>query len=238
LGSYSALLREIPSHPEVRSCSNGAHALALLDSEPFTMLICDLKMPKMDGLQVIAIARRKFPALRIVVLTAVGDEKYRARAYSMGAELFWRKPATREELLLFQDCVESLLGQQAQAGFRGMQNKSLVDIIQLECLSHCSSVLRIVQGAQEGRIWLQNGEVIDAQANQLSGEEAFREIFSWHSGNFEILPPQADRPRTIHNSCQGLLLDSAQALDEAQQGSGNQPAGSFRRRSAKSTSRS
>jgi hypothetical protein len=61
---------------------------------------------------------------------------------------------------------------------------------------------------------VQSGEIIDASAASFTGEEAFREILSWKSGNFEILPAEPDRPRTIHNSCQGLLLDSAQALDE------------------------
>jgi len=43
---------------------------AMLEAEPFQLLICDLKMPKMDGLQVLAIVRRKYPQLRTVALTA------------------------------------------------------------------------------------------------------------------------------------------------------------------------
>jgi hypothetical protein len=49
----------------------------------------------------------------------------------------------------------------------------------------------------------------------MTGEEAFREILSWKGGNFEILPADPARPRTINNSYQGLLLDTAQALDES-----------------------
>ena len=45
--------------------------IALLESESFSMLISYLCMPKMDGLQVLSIVRRKFPQLRIVVMTAV-----------------------------------------------------------------------------------------------------------------------------------------------------------------------
>ena len=45
-----------------------------------------------------------------------------------------------------------------------MQSKSLVDIIQLECLSQSSVLLKINTGAVEGKIWIQNGEVIDAEA--------------------------------------------------------------------------
>jgi CheY-like chemotaxis protein len=213
---YQELLQQLPSKPEVRVCNSGARAIALLESEPFTLLITDLRMPKMDGLQVLAIVRRKYPYLRIIVLTGVLDEEYRSRAYAQGVDMFWQKPSSTEEFNLFKDCIESLLDRdvQTEGGFRGMQSKSLVDLIQLECLSQSSAVLHISQGGVSGKIWVQSGEIIDAATASFTGEEAFKEILSWKSGNFEILPPEPDRPRTIHNSYQGLLLDSAQALDE------------------------
>jgi CheY-like chemotaxis protein len=216
LDLYQELLKQLPSKPEVQVCNSGARAIALLDSEPFTLLITDLRMPKMDGLQVLAIVRRKFPHLRIIVLTGVLDEEYRSRAYAQGVELFWQKPASSEEIKLFQDCIEALLDREnrQEGGFRGMQSKSLVDLIQLECLSRSSSVLRITHGALDGKIWLQDGDIIDATTANLVGEDAFREILSWKSGNFELLPSDPDRTRTITNSSQGLLLDSVQAIDE------------------------
>ena len=64
----------------------------------------------MDGLQVLSIVRRKFPRLRIIVLTSILDEEYRSRAYAQGVELFWQKPGSSEEVKLFQHCIESLLG--------------------------------------------------------------------------------------------------------------------------------
>ncbi len=218
LDLYQELLKQLPSAPEVNTCNSGARAIAMLESQPYTLLITDLRMPKMDGLQVLAIVRRKFPQLRIIVLTGIMDEEYRSRAYAQGIELFWQKPGSSEEVKLFQDCIESLLGREIQdtTGFRGVQHKSLVDLIQLECLSRSSSVLRITQGGLDGRIWVQNGDLIDATSGALGGEEAFREILSWKGGNFEILPAEPNRARNIYNSYQGLLLDTAQALDEQQ----------------------
>jgi DNA-binding NarL/FixJ family response regulator len=51
------------------------------------LLISDLNMPKMDGLQVLMLVRRKFPQLRTAVLTSVADEQFRARGYAMGIDL-------------------------------------------------------------------------------------------------------------------------------------------------------
>ena len=59
---YREVLSQLPSRPEIHTSNSGARAIALLESEAFTMLISDLRMPKMDGLQVLSIVRRKFPA--------------------------------------------------------------------------------------------------------------------------------------------------------------------------------
>jgi len=56
--------------------------------------------------------------------------------------------------------------------------------------------------------------LIDAEAEGLSGEAAFQKILSWKSGNFETLPAEPSRTRTVFKSYNGLLLESAQALDE------------------------
>ena len=205
LNLYSEILAQLPSRPEIRTATSGTRAIALLDSEPFRLLICDLKMPKMDGLQVLSIVRRKYPRLRTVVLTSMMDEQFRSRVYALGVDLFWQKPGTEQEIKMFLECIESLLGPEIEPGFRGVQSKSLMDIIQLECLSQSSSVLRITNGTLTGKIWIQNGELTDAEAGALGAETAFRKILSWKTGNFETLPAEPARPRAIFKSCNGLL---------------------------------
>src|ERR1700722_22649 len=235
LDLYREILAQLPSLPEIFTSSSGARAIAMMEAEPFTMLVCDLNMPKMDGLQVLSIVRRKFPELRTVVLTSVLDEQFRSRVYGLGVDLFWQKPGSGEEIKQFLECVESLLGRDFQSGFRGVQSKSLVDIIQLECLSQNSIVLKITNGAHHGRIWIQTGEVIHSSTGELVGEAAFRRILSWKAGNFETLPHEPHQPQTIFNSYQGLLLETAQAQDEANSqaarpamnGEGNSPMGTL-----------
>ena len=216
LNVYQQMLLQLPSEPEVHISSAGATAISMLDAEPFSILISDLKMPRMDGLQVLAIVRRKYPQLRTVVLTSITDEQMRARAYAMGVDLYLEKPKSEKEISFLKDCIESLLGSELTGGFRGVQSKSLVDLIQLECLSANNCILKITNGKLEGRIWIQAGDVIDAECDGVDGEEAFRRVLAWRTGNFEIVPVDAERKRKIHVSYQGLLLDTAQALDEAQ----------------------
>ncbi len=216
---YREMLEQLPSRPEIFTATSGPRAMALLEAHPFRLLICDLKLPKMDGLQVLSIVRRKYPALRTVVLTSVSDEQFRSRVYALGVDLYWQKPSSEHETRMFLECIESLLGRETEeSGFRGVQSKSLVDLIQLECLSQSSSTLRITNGPLTGRIWILNGELVDAETEGVCGEEAFRKILAWKAGSFEILPPEPDRPRQIQKSCNALLLETAQALDESMGG--------------------
>jgi CheY-like chemotaxis protein len=215
LDMYREILAQLPSKPDIRTASNGPRALALLEAEAFRLFICDLRMPKMDGLQVLSIVRRKHPQLRTVVLTSVVDEQFRSRVYALGVDLFWQKPGTDDEIQSFMHCLESLLGREDEAGFRGVQSKSLVDLIQLECISQNSVVLRITNGALAGRIWITGGELVDAETNGVLGEVAFARILGWKAGSFEALPAEPARPRTIFKSYNALLLETAQALDES-----------------------
>ncbi len=208
------MLSHLPTKPEIRTAGAGARAISMLDSQPFRLLICDLKMPKMDGLQVLSIVKRRFPDLRTVVLTALEDEEFRSRAYSLGVDLFWLKPDMQQNTKMFLDCVESLLGSEKNSGFRGIQSKSLMDIIQLECMSRNSTMLRITRGPLVAKIWIQDGELLDAEVGNVRGEAAFHKILAWKSGTFENLPAEPLRERTIQRSINALLLETAQSIDE------------------------
>lgn len=209
------MLAALPSRPEILTANTGKRALSLLESEPVRLLICDLKMPRIDGLQVLAIVRRRYPELRTVVLSGLEDEEYRSRAYALGVDLFWIKIEMQRNSKLFIECLESLLGRDDMPGFRGIQSKSLMDIIQMECLSRSSSVLRISRGPLVAKLWIQDGELTDAEAEGVRGEAAFRRLLAWKSGTFENHPAEPDRERTIFKPVNALLLETAQDMDEA-----------------------
>jgi CheY-like chemotaxis protein len=212
------LLVMLPSHPEVLTANSAKRALALLETEEIRLLISDLKMPRIDGLQMVSIVRRRFPEVRTVVLSGLEDEEYRSRAYALGVDLFWLKPEMQRNSKLFTECLESLLGQtdrDGDTGFRGIQSKSLMDIIQMECLSRSSLVLRVTRGPLVAKLWIQDGELIDAELDGVRGEATFHRLLAWKTGSFETLPAEPNRERTIHKPVNALLLESAQTLDES-----------------------
>jgi CheY-like chemotaxis protein len=208
------LLATLPSEPEVKAATSGSHAIAVLDSDPQSLLMTDLKMPGMDGFQVLSIVKRRHPDLKTIVMTGEADSEFRDRAYAIGIDLFVEKPKTPSEIKQFVDCVESLLEREQLGGFRGVQSKSLSDIVQMESMSMASTTLKITNGPLIGKIWLDGGDLVDAEVGSETGEDAFKRIMSWKSGVFENLPVDSSRERAIFSSIQGLLLDSAQTLDE------------------------
>lgn len=216
---YQEILARLPSQPEIRIAANGTEAIAALESEPFALLLLDLNMPQMDGFQVLAIVRRRFPALRTVVMTGATDEDLRGRAYRVGVDLYIEKPKTGREIIFFVDCIESLLERESAGGFRGVQSKTLLDIIQLECLTQNTCVLKVTSELGEGRVWIQKGEIVDATVEDKSGKEAIVEMLGWNAGNFEVLPYGLPRPRTIFMNYESLLMETAQSMDEASDGS-------------------
>ncbi|HEV2692389.1 MAG TPA: response regulator [Verrucomicrobiae bacterium] len=211
------LLSTLPSKPEIYTANSARRALTIIETEKIRLLICDLKMPRIDGLQMLAIVRRRFPELRTIVLSALEDEEFRSRAYALGVDLFWLKTEMQRNSKLFNECLESLLGQadrEGDTGFRGIQSKSLMDIIQMECLSRSSTVLRITRGPLVAKLWIQDGEMFDAECEGARGEVAFQRLLAWKSGSFENLPAEPRHERTIQKSVNALLLESAQTLDE------------------------
>ena len=117
------MLAALPSHPEILTANNGKRALSLLESEPVRLLICDLKMPRIDGLQILSIVRRRYPELRTVVLSALEDEEVRSRAYALGVDLFWIKMDMQRNSKLFIEVSNPCLAATTNPAFAASKAK-------------------------------------------------------------------------------------------------------------------
>jgi two-component system KDP operon response regulator KdpE len=83
---------------EVFEASNGLEAFALWERENLHLLILDIMMPRMDGLEVCRRVR-EHSAVPIIVLTALDDERDKVMALDLGADDYLTKPFGVEELL-------------------------------------------------------------------------------------------------------------------------------------------
>ena len=88
---------------EVAVADGGESALALLQETTPDVLITDLHMPGLDGLQLLQRAREETPELVVILLTGMAHVDTAVRAMQLGAEHYLTKPAQTEELILVID---------------------------------------------------------------------------------------------------------------------------------------
>ena len=92
------LLRRIPEW-DLEQCSSGAQALASLQALPADLVLTDLHMPQMDGLELLKAIQRIEPDLPVVVMTSHGNERKAVAALTAGAASYLPKSLLESDLV-------------------------------------------------------------------------------------------------------------------------------------------
>lgn len=84
----------------IRTATNGREALTMLEESPADIIISDVKMPDMDGIEMLRAVRETLPDLGVVLMTAFASVETAREAFKLGADDFIQKPFDVEELKL------------------------------------------------------------------------------------------------------------------------------------------
>ena len=98
----------------VRAAEHAPAALAALEEEPADLVISDLRMPAMDGLELLEEARSRHPDTIVVIMTAHGDERTAVRALKLGAWDYLPKPFDNDEVRALVGRVREMLALRAE----------------------------------------------------------------------------------------------------------------------------
>jgi DNA-binding NtrC family response regulator len=93
---------------DVRTAADGEEAVASLQKEAFDLILLDIKMPRMNGFEVLKFVKEKFPKTKVVMLTGFADLKNAIESKKLGAEDFVSKPYDLVDLLT---TIERVLGE-------------------------------------------------------------------------------------------------------------------------------
>jgi two-component system response regulator AtoC len=85
---------------QVSSAKNGKEALEFLDESGFDLVLCDVRMPGMDGLELLERAQTAYPGTTIVMMSAFGTVDLAVEAMKAGAYDYISKPFKPDEILL------------------------------------------------------------------------------------------------------------------------------------------
>lgn len=79
--------------------SNGKEAVEIVRTSPIDIIMMDIRMPEMNGIEATQIIRKEFPHIKILMLTTFNDEEYAYEALKEGASAFLLKTAAPEKLI-------------------------------------------------------------------------------------------------------------------------------------------
>jgi YesN/AraC family two-component response regulator len=94
---YQAFIKA-PYDCEVVTASSGEDALEKLEDGFYDLVITDIAMPGIDGLELLSIIKYRTPETKVVMITAYGTDEREDRAYKIGADKYIEKPFDISEL--------------------------------------------------------------------------------------------------------------------------------------------
>ena len=192
----------------ISTANDGLEAVETLKNEEISLVLTDLKMPRMDGFELVAHLSSNYPEIPVIVMTAFGTPEMEDNLRDMGTFQYIEKPI--DFTVLVEKILKGLRGR--SKGF--ITGVSLSSFLQLLELDRKSCTLNIHAGNKSGTIYLLNGELIEAQYDDLRGKEAAFEIVGWKNVEIEIENSCSITESNIKESLGFILLEGSRRKDE------------------------
>jgi len=208
------IIRKASPSASLLSAVNLAQALAICETTPIHLLVCDLFLPDGNGLDFISDLLCFQPEVRIIINTSSQASDLRQKSHDLGILHYCNKPVKGDEL---ERLVSKLmLPAEKNAAFQAqLSHLTPMDILQLKCMMRASEVLNFAaSGGNKGEIHLKQGEIVYAATGDLWGLDAFREMIRWRSGLVYESCSQSELVNITEHNCQKLLLEAVSFVDE------------------------
>lgn len=197
---------------KVATAGNGKEAVALLESERVDLVLTDLRMPDMDGFELLTYIRRKFANLPVIIMTALGtSEADRRLGPESGFEILTKPfnvPALKQR-------ISEMLAQR----FKGrVENITLASFLQLLEMERKTCTLSITSLGRKGSLHFRGGKLTGAATGELEGQAAALEIVTWEHADIEISDDVPPGGPTIDTPLRFLLMEGMRLKDEREGG--------------------
>ncbi|MFN8316428.1 MAG: response regulator transcription factor [Chitinophagales bacterium] len=100
-----SILSDLPQVSVIAEAENGEQLLNILKTTPTDIVLLDLRMPLMDGYEVLAIVKSKFPTVKAIVISMFDAESHIVNAIEAGAKGFLTKDSDPEEIAIAIESV-------------------------------------------------------------------------------------------------------------------------------------
>lgn len=200
---------------EMEFATDAAQALAALRTKPVDLAMLDLNMPGVNGLQLLRMLKREFPALQMAFLSGQGDETSRRIGLEEGAAMFLEKPASLAGMeSLFATINELARWQQRLGGRSVVRRAGLLDLVRMECKSGNSRLFEVFGAEESGQIWIKEGAIIHALAPEKRGQSAFTHLVCLPNAEFHLKPFADPVERSVDREWEFLVLEAARVQEQ------------------------
>ena len=211
LASLAAGLREYSADFFVLTANNGKKAVQVLESTTVDLVVSDIRMPEMDGFELLAYMSTNFPSIPAIVMSAYWSPVVKERLETMGTRRFLEKPVD------FQELAEAIL-EGLKPDFKGgsLKGISLAGFLQLIEMEQKTCLLEVYsEEGDKGFFYFNKGSLYDAICDANRGVEAALEMIGWDRVeiNFKNLPKKKVKQR-IESEIISLLMEGMRLKDE------------------------
>jgi CheY-like chemotaxis protein len=220
------LMKGLAPHCEAFAAADGADALLRIVDDPPDLVLCDYRMPGLDGRQLYEKLRGRQQTKQIpfIFLASRGDVEEKLRPIVEGVEEFVVKPFFLKDLIRRTKKVidrlhlEKMQKRAVRPGvIQGrLEEMSMLDLMQSLEMGQKSCQLTIRNGEDTCELFFAAGQCADARLGSFEGEAAVFEVVRWPAGDFEIDFNSAPSRTTISRTTTGLLMEALRLIDEAQ----------------------
>ncbi len=208
--SLSDGLKSYSDEFKVLIAFNGKEAVKILNSTKIDLVVTDLKMPGMDGFQLLAYLTKHFPDIPTIVMTAFGTPDMEAKLLTMGVTKYLEKPLDFD--VLADNIRRHVARDDSQGHIKGITLGTFLQFLEMEGKT-CT--LTVISHERIGSLYFLEGELINAKSETKEGEQAAYEIIGWDETEVEINYSCGNKTKTITSPLSFVLMESCKIKDEA-----------------------
>jgi CheY-like chemotaxis protein len=216
---------------QVTTATDSADALLKAVDDVPDLLVCDYRMPGMDGRQLVEKLKSR-PAtanFSSVLMASKADIAERLSPQDAADDylekpFFLREATRRVKRMIDRIALEKMAKTAPSDGVvRGsLAQMNVIDLMQSLEMGRKSCQLTLTKDGEKCEVFFAEGQVKHATYGSLVGDEAVFKVLRWTGGNFQLdFEGKTDKETTQLNT-QGLLMEGLRLLDESQRDGGGE----------------
>ncbi len=191
--------------------NDGFEAVQKLKETSVSLIVLDLKMPRMDGMSLLSHTREKYPDIPVIIVSGYRTAEMYKLAKAKGVIAYISKPFQVDDL---GKIIMSTLQKEANGGI--MHNVSPTVFLQLMEMEAKTCTIRILEkkSGKGGILYFADGKLLDARIGEIQGLDAAYRVFTWEEVTIFIQNECATRINTINSDLQPIIMKAVGMKDE------------------------